>query len=340
MKRTLSFISTVTLATLLLAACQTAPLPTVQPTPTNKPTHPQHPQQPQTKPPTTPKPFPSSNTGPTPTAGHVSFPDTIATTFADIENAFAADDCVRVLENWNKLNLPTTDARFSELPKLAAVAVALCDTKTSPQNPDKAHFAVRVLSKIEQTSTPLLEKSWLAKNIASQHIALGEFDEATSASQREKDYLLQYNARLMALNGSITPITPAPTPLPNPTPSDAPMGVEKAITDARLAINSGDPATAVTILDTIPELEKNDRSKRLRKEAAEAHVKDLRTRARQQYQRAQSQQNKQGKIDALQQSREINEFILSKYPETPSRPGIERSLSSIKSEIEFLNRGR
>jgi hypothetical protein len=328
-------------ATLVLLACQTAPNSTEPPTPqqnpsrttptklpSTAPSHEKHNLSPAPTPPTTP-----------PLTSKTPFLQPISANYAELENAFALGDCPRVLDHWSKLGVPETASRFAELPRLSAAAIAICNAQKSPLDTNKNRLAIEVLSELEQLPSPLFNKAWIAKTLASFHVALGEFSLATTAIQREQKYLQEQGAQQAsqqtpsAVTGATTATTPAVAG------SENPLDPEKKFNDAKAALNTGDPAAAVTLLDSVPEPERTEKIRRLRRDAVEAHVKDLRTRARQQYMRAQGTQNKGTKVEALQQCLSINEEILAKYPDTPSKPGIERSINSIKSEIAFLNKG-
>lgn len=292
----------------------------------------------------TPRPEISSQT---PIAVQPAVPtlDVSVSDFLEIESAFSAGDCVRVLQKWRSHSLPETERRLLDTPTSIAVPVALCAAQMQPSNSDRIDIATKVLERAEQRSFPLLDHARLSRLTADFHMSKGNLDAAASASLREREYLAQSVKQLAAITAT-TPSTPTQEPnsnvlsTPTTTPPIEANSVDKSVTDARAALNSGDPQTAVSLLDAIPEHEKNDRIKRLRKEAAEAHVRDLRTKAREFYLKAQAQANKPQKIEILKQSLAINEEILSKYEDTASRPGVERSIRSIKSEIDYMNRGK
>ncbi len=326
------------IAAFAIVACQTAPqsadqpiqplktapavsskTPQAQPKPNGIPSHTAAPQ----------KNAPSSPMG-------MAFPEVTAANFANLENAFALGDCPRVLDYWANFGLPETINRFSELPRLSAAAVAICNAQKSPQDSAKNRLAVHVLSELEQLPSPLLNKAWLAKTLASFHVALGEFSLATAAAQREQKYVQEQSGALAAQSA---PLVPTNVAAPSASAPENPLDPERKFTDAKAALNAGDPATAVALLDSVSDADRSEKIRRLRRDAAEAHIKDMRTRARQQYMRAQGTQVKETKIEALRQCLSINEEILAKYPDTPSKPGIERSINSIKSEIAFLNKG-
>jgi hypothetical protein len=124
----------------------------------------------------------------------------------------------------------------------------------------------------------------------------------------------------------------------------APIGdtalADKALADAKAAINSGDPAAAVNILDSISDSERNEKTRRLRKEAADLHVKDLRTKVREIYERAKGQTNRETKLEALRKCKELLELVLSRYPESTARKGVEMNLRTINLDIEELAKGK
>ena len=159
-----------------------------------------------------------------------------------------------------------------------------------------------------------------------------------------------------ALSPSSPPTTPpaGPASAPPPVPSNsqplpgtaagAPLSetqvVDKALADAKGALDTGNPQGAVDALDALPENLRTDRTRRLRREAAEAHVRDLRIRVRDLYNRATAQPDKQIKLDSLKQCKQILETILAKYPETPGRSGVDRNLKTISQDIEDLGKAK
>lgn len=152
--------------------------------------------------------------------------------------------------------------------------------------------------------------------------------------------------------GSPTAVVPAaenrslsaPANAASPATS-APVGVEagtaeKALIDARTALDSGNAEKAVEILDSLPEAEKSERTRRLKREAADVHVRELRMRVRDLYNRATSQSDKQIKLDALRQCKQILETILTRYPDQSGRSGVERNLKTIVQDIEEIGKAK
>ena len=268
--------------------------------------------------------------------------DVSVSAFLEIESAFSAGDCIRVLQKWRDQALPETERRLLDTPTSIAVPVALCAAQLQPNNTDRTNIATHVLERAEQRSFPLLDHARLARLTADFHMAKGHLDSAAAAALREREYLTQSAQQLAAISATAPPQgSNSSTPsLPTAGIATDTNAVDKTITDARAALNSGSPETAVALLDAIPEKDRNDRTKRLRREAADAHVRDLRTKAREFYLKAQAQSNKSQKVDILKQSLAINEEIITKYGDTASRPGVERSIRSIKSEIDFISRGK
>lgn len=130
-----------------------------------------------------------------------------------------------------------------------------------------------------------------------------------------------------------TPLSAQPAATPG---TEAPLSdeqkVEKALVEARAALDSGNPAKAVDVLDDVPENLRNDKVKRARKDAMEVDVRQLRARVRDLYTRAKSQA-KPAKLETLNQCKQILEGILSRYPETSVKSAVERNLRSINDEI-------
>jgi hypothetical protein len=124
-----------------------------------------------------------------------------------------------------------------------------------------------------------------------------------------------------------------------PVPLDA-QGVEKALTDARAALDAGNAELAVTQMDAIPAELQTEKSRSMRRQARNVHVRQLREKVRELYGKATSQSNKQAKGEALQQCKQILETILSRYPDAEGRAGVERNLRSIEREIKEIGGGK
>lgn len=120
------------------------------------------------------------------------------------------------------------------------------------------------------------------------------------------------------------------------------LSADKALQLAKLALNDGKPGDAVEILDSLAEANKNERTRGLRREASEAHVKDMRRKASELYKRVSMTGDAQLKLDSLSQCKQILENILSKYPETDAytRRNIQKFLNSVSENITEIKKGQ
>lgn len=128
-------------------------------------------------------------------------------------------------------------------------------------------------------------------------------------------------------------------PAEETAPADGTTTPEQTLTAAREALDNGEPGRAVTLLDSIAPEARDNRVLRLRTEAANRHVMDLRLRVSRVYKEAQALKRPPEKLRALEDARETLKEILSRYPDTTSRPGVERNLRAIENEIEALRKG-
>jgi hypothetical protein len=117
---------------------------------------------------------------------------------------------------------------------------------------------------------------------------------------------------------------------------------DKALQLAKTALNDGKPGDAVEILDSLSEVNKNERTRGLRREASEAHVKDMRRKANELYRRVAMTGDAQAKLDSLSQCKQILENILVKYPDTDSftKRNIQKFLNSVSENITELKKGQ
>ncbi len=120
------------------------------------------------------------------------------------------------------------------------------------------------------------------------------------------------------------------------------LTAERALQLARAALNDGKPGEAVETLDSLADVQKTDVTRRLRREASEAHIRDLRRKANELYQRGTNSPDKQAKLDSFSQCKQILENILTRYPETDSftRVKIQRFLNSVSENIQELRKAQ
>lgn len=120
------------------------------------------------------------------------------------------------------------------------------------------------------------------------------------------------------------------------------LTADRAIQLARSALNDGKPGDAVEVLDSLADAQKNDKTRVLRREASQAHIRDLRRKANELYQRGNLAADNQAKLDSLSQCKQILENILSRYPETDSftRVKIQKFLNSVSENILDLRKAQ
>jgi len=118
------------------------------------------------------------------------------------------------------------------------------------------------------------------------------------------------------------------------------LTADRALQLARVALNEGKPGEAVETLDSLSDAQKSDVTRRLRREASEAHIRDLRRKANELYQRGTNSPDRQAKLDSFNQCKQILENILTRYPETDSftRVKIQRFLNSVSENIQELRK--
>lgn len=117
---------------------------------------------------------------------------------------------------------------------------------------------------------------------------------------------------------------------------------DRALQLARSALNEGKPGDAVDVLDSLPETQKNDKTRSLRRESSQAHIRDLRRKANELYQRGNISGDNQSKLDSLAQCKQILENILSRYPETDqfTRIKIQKFLNAVSENILELRKAQ
>lgn len=146
------------------------------------------------------------------------------------------------------------------------------------------------------------------------------------------------------LNGSDALVTCPSSSTPNAAAGldKAELTAERALQIARAALNEGKPGDAVETLDGLSDAQKNEKTRSLRREASEAHVRELRRKANELFQRGNISNDRQAKLDSLSQCKQILENILVKYPETDTftRNKIQKFLNSVSDNIVELRKAQ
>lgn len=129
---------------------------------------------------------------------------------------------------------------------------------------------------------------------------------------------------------------------PNGSNDKGELTAERALQLARIALNEGNPGDAVVALDNLSDAQKSEKTRSFRREAAEAHIRYLRRKANELYQRGTIASDTQAKLDSLAQCKQILENILTRYPETDSftRVKIQKFLNSVAENILELRRAQ
>lgn len=177
----------------------------------------------------------------------------------------------------------------------------------------------------------------------------GQDMEARELASNMKKKFPQKNYE-MRIDGIIATAPLAPGAAPSTTPSVAStmlddnlndmQKVDRVLSEGRAALDAGEAQKAVEIVDSLPVNLQTDKTKRLRAEAMEVHVRDLRAHVRALYTRAQSQSTKPAKIEVLKQAKQTLESILTKYPTTTVKVAVERNLKSVNDEINDLGKSK
>jgi len=116
------------------------------------------------------------------------------------------------------------------------------------------------------------------------------------------------------------------------------LSPEKALEVAQKALDSGNLIGAYDILSQCSD-PNHYQVVRFKTEVMERHVQEMRMNVTELYKRSQNIP-KEGKLNALKQALQQLESILTRYPKTTGRSGIERSIRAIQNEIRDLSKGK
>ncbi|WP_186647280.1 hypothetical protein [Fluviispira vulneris] len=253
----------------------------------------------------------------------------------EIEDNFISQNCTTVLELTKSLEKYAKTFPIDSYPTLAKTAVYVCDAKSGLDNPTRLQKAIAAL-KESQLRYPIVNEAWLRNTIADFYIALGEKPNALNEKRVARDLVLAQQLDISALNSQILQLNPhEPGLQKNPS-----MGltdtqnqtIDQIVSSATQMINNDSPEQAIAILDTIPTEQRTEPIKRMRSDAINSLVMNLRFKVRALFVRA-SQQTGSTRKDTLTQCLQILQGIIKNYPDYSDMAAVQNNLKQVQREL-------
>ena len=256
---------------------------------------------------------------------------------AFIETSFIAQNCDAVLEHTRILESLYPNNDLTKHPPIIQAAIYTCDAKAGLSDPNRLKLAISNLKTIS-LRYPFINEAWVHNTLANFYIALNDMPNALIEKKQARDLLLAQQQDISTLNIEILKLDPsqasaspqaAPTQLPSTTSNQT---VDQIISSATQLINNDSPEQAISLLDTIPADQRTENSKRIRVEAVNNLVTNLRFKVRALFVRS-TEQTGQVKKDSLSQCEQILKGIIQNYSDYQDMAAVQNNLKQLQREL-------
>lgn len=254
-----------------------------------------------------------------------------------IENAFIGQNCDSVLEHARVLQSLTTGIDFTKQPSVIQAAIYTCDGRAGLNDANRLKLAVTNLKSVT-LRYPFINEAWVHNTLADFYAALNDKENAVSEKKQARDLLLAQQQDISSLNMEILKLDPSQanttvTPSTEAQPSNANVqSVDQIISSATQLINNDSPEQAIALLDTIPASQRTENTKRIRMEAVNNLVSNLRFKVRALFVRS-TEQTGAAKKDSLQQCEQILKGIIQNYPDYKDMSAVLNNLKQVQREL-------
>ncbi|MGY3803789.1 hypothetical protein ACWNT8_07005 [Pigmentibacter ruber] len=254
---------------------------------------------------------------------------------SDIEEQFLAQNCVEVLSKVKKLENLVKNINLNSLPPLAQAAIYSCDARAGMDNPLRVQKAVTVLQGLS-LRYPVIHEPWLHNMLSDFYFALGDKQNALAEKRLARDLILAQQQDISSLNAQILQINPSEPGLSQNSNSNnessGNFNQDQIAASASQMLNNDSPEQAIALIDSIPPNQRNDNLKRIRSDAINSLVTNLRYKVRALFVRS-TQQTGSARKETLQQSEQILKGIIKNYPEYTDMAAVQNNLKQVQREL-------
>lgn len=254
-------------------------------------------------------------------------------TIKGIEDSFIAQNCTEVLIKAKSLEELAIKINYTELPSLAQVGIFTCDAKAGIDNHERLLKAISVLT-TTNLRLPVINKAWLHNTLSDFYLALGDKLNALNEKKSARDLITAQQQDIIALNAQIQQLDPTeinPNSLA-PQPDYSNLSSDQIAATATQLINDDAPEQAIALIDSVPNDKVNANLKRIRADAVNTLVRNLRFKVRALFERA-AMQTGPTKKETLLQCEQILEGIIRNYPDYSDMNSVKNNLKQVKREL-------
>ncbi len=251
-----------------------------------------------------------------------------------IESSFLVQNCEAVQQHTQNLHDLARDLDITTTPPLVQASVYTCHAKIASTPPGQLKSIVAALKGLS-LKYPIVNEPWMHSNLSQIYLALNDTTNALIEKKIARDLLLAQQQDVTSLNVEILKLDPSHPEAIAPSASSSsplPQSVDQIISSATQLINNDAPDQAIALLDTIVPAQRNEYTKKIRLEAIDNLVTNLRFKVRALFVRSQEQTGPARK-ESLAQCEQILKGILKNYPEYPDLSAVQNNLKQVQREI-------
>lgn len=252
----------------------------------------------------------------------------------EIEENFIAQNCTEVLTKAKSLEAFSKKINFSSFPPLAQAGIYVCDARAGLDNPIRIQKAITVLNGL-QLRYPVINEAWLHNTLSDFYFALGDKQNALNEKKTARDLILAQQLDIASLNSQILQLNPSEQGIrqnSNSNPESNNLNQDQITSSASQMLNNDSPEQAIALIDSVPNAQRSDTLKRIRSDAVNTLVMNLRYKVRALFVRA-TQQTGAARKETLTQSEQILQSIIKNYPEYSDMSSVQNNLKQVQREM-------
>ncbi len=251
-----------------------------------------------------------------------------------IEEDFISQNCTEVLIKAKSLEAFTKKIEFNLFPPIAQAAIYVCDARGGLDNPARVQKGISALNELK-LRYPVINEAWLHNTLADFYSALGDKPNALIEKKAARDLILAQQLDISSLNAQILQLNPSePGIQQNSEASSEPsnLNLDQLASSASQMLNNDSPEQAIALIDNVPIDQRSEALKRIRSDAVNTLVKNLRYKVTALFVRS-KQQTGTTRKETLTQCEQILQGIIKNYPEYSDMSSVQNNLKKVIQEL-------
>ncbi len=260
----------------------------------------------------------------------------VFTKIKGIEEDFISQNCTEVLIKAKSLEDFTKKIDFNSFPPMSQAAIYVCDARAGLDNPTRVQKGISALNGLK-LRYPVINEAWLHNTLADFYFALDDKPNALIEKKAARDLILAQQLDISSLNAQILQLNPSEPGIQQNSNSTADtdpnnLNLNQFASSASQMLNNDSPEQAIALIDNVPIEQRNDALKRIRSDAVNSLVKNLRYKVTALFVRSKQQIGTTRK-ETLSQCEQILQGIIKNYPEYSDMSSVQNNLKKVIQEL-------